>query len=332
MNSKKKKGYWKSHFLGLFFCFILATYTLIKYTPENNAKNFCLIFFILSLIISVFIIVNFFSIKNFKISNKKLIQLSFFMKEQKVYSFNEIESWTEKKIKGKYDKWDEIIVYFKNGERIKISSEYFDNYSEIKNEVTKGIKHDILLEKMMKNETEKRLAIIFSIISFLLFYGAYNALKIKDIMPKDIVVFGDLTSENIEYVHSKRSYINIRLKKYPDLIFYISNKTLKATFVDDLISEINKGDSIFLGIDKRDYREKLIKVDSLSISDKYFFNENISVESVRAKNGNYLNLSENNLNRSKNKYWNCFIFLFGGLLLLIMSIIGFAGESDKDFH
>ncbi len=329
MNSKKKKGYWKSHFLGLLFCLIIAIYTFIKYTPNNNAKNFCLIFFILSLIASGFILLNLFSIKNFTVTKNKLIQWSFLRSEKKVYELDELESWTEKQLKGKFDTWEEITLYFKSGERIKISSDYFENYFELKNEVTKGKKHDTECEELKERKKEKELAIIFLIISTLLFYGAYNALHVEDIKSKDIIVFGDITSEKIEYVKSKHSHINIRLKKYPELVFRIDNKALEATSVKKIMSDVYIGDSIYLGIDKKDYREKLIRVDSLSISDKYFFNENISIQSIKSKTTNYLTLSDNNFNRLENKSWNCFVFLLLGLIFFSMSMFGFSQTKNS---
>lgn len=324
LSSKKKKDYWKSHLFGLLFCLIIAIYTFIKYTPDNNAKNFCLILFILSLIISVFILRNLFSIKNYRVAKNKLIEWSFLRSEKKVYELDQLESWTEKQLKGKFEKWEETILYFKNGERIKISSDYFENYFELKNEITKDKKRDIEREQLTERKAGKALAIIFLIISTLLFYGAYSALHIEDVKSKDVIVVSDITSEKIEYVRGKHSYINIRLKNYPDLVFSISKKILGGDLVKKIISDVNIGDSIYLGIDKNDYREKLIKVDSLSITDKYFFNENIGIQSIKSKTTNYLNLSENNFNRSENKYWDCFIFVIIGLFFFFMSIIGFS--------
>ncbi|MBS7253876.1 hypothetical protein [Flavobacterium branchiicola] len=325
-----KKGYWKGHFLGLLLCLIIAIYTLIKYTPENNSKNICLILFVLCVIISVFILFNLFSIKRYGIIENRLIQSSLIRNEKKVYDLDDIVSWTEKQLKGKFNKWEQIILYFKNGEKTIISSDYFENYSEIKQQVTKDKKRDTAREKLTERKREKELAIIFLIISFFLFYGAYDALHIEDIKSKDIIVFGDITSGKIEYVKSKHSYINIRIEKYPDLVFHISNKNLKATFVNDLLSTVNKGDSIFLGINRKDYREKLIKIDSLSISDKYFFNENIGIESIRSKKSDFLKLSDNNLNKSESKYWNSFVLGLFGVFFFSISIFGFYKEKKQN--
>jgi len=328
LNSKKKKYYWKSHFFGLLFCFIIGIYTFTKYTPENNAKYICLTFSILSLIISFFILLNLFSIKNYSVAKNKLIQSSFLKKEKKVYALDEIESWTEKQLKGKVDKWEELLLHFKNGKTIKISSDYFENYLEIKNEVTKDKIRNTEREELIKKKSEQMLAIFFLIIGLLFFYSAYNALQIEDIKAQDIIVFGDKTSQRIKYIQKKHSSVEIKLERYPKLIFYISGNALKATNRDKLINDINEGDSIFIGIDKGDYRKEVIKVDSLSTTDKYFNNEYISVESVKSKEFDYLELSENNSIRSEDKYWGCFVFSIFGFIFILMSVIGLTKNSE----
>jgi hypothetical protein len=283
---------------------------------------------VLSLIICAFIVLNLFSIKNYSINEKEIIQWSFLRKEKKVYALNEIESWTEKQFKGKFDNWEEMLVYFKNGEKIKISSDYFENYIEIKNELTKNTARNTSREELNKKKSEQRLAILFFIICFLFFYGAYNALQVEDIKSEDLIVFGDKTSKNIKYIQKKHSSVEIKLEKYPEIIFHISGDALKATSRTELIKDIKKGDSIFIGIDKATYRKEIIRVDSLSMTEKYFPNEYISVESVESKEFYYLELSANNLERSENKYISCFVFGLFGFLCIFMSIIGFTKNSE----
>ena len=319
LNSKKKKEYWKYHFLGLCFFLILAIYTFTRYIPENKDKNFCLVFFILSLIISGFILFNLFSIKNYSVTKNKLIQSSFLKKEKKVYLLDNIENWTEKQKKSRSEEWEEIILYFKNGETTKISSEYFENYLEIKNEVTKDKKRNTELEELIEKRTGKKIAIICLIISSLFFYGAYNALQIENIKNRDIIVFGDKTSEEIKFISGKYSSIEIKLETYPGLIFKIQGDALKATNYKNLIKDIKTGDSIFIGIYKTKYRTKLIKVDSLSFTDKYFPNEYVNVESIKTLKNNYLKLTDNNLSKSETKSWLCFVSTICGLFFALCS-------------
>ncbi|MWB93370.1 hypothetical protein GON26_03290 [Flavobacterium sp. GA093] len=328
LHLKKKEYYWKDHFFGLLFFFSIAIYTFIKYTPDNNAKYLCLIFMILSLIICVFIILNLLSIKNYSITEKELIEWSFLRKEKKVFALNEMESWTEKQLKGKFGNWEQMVLYFKNGEKTKILSDYFENYAELKNVLTKDITRNTEREELNTKKFEKKLAILFLIICFLFFYGAYNALQVEDIKSEDIVVFGDKTSKKIKYIQKKHSSVEIKLEQYPEFIFYISGDALKATSRTALIEDIKKGDSIFIGIDKATYRKEIIRVDSLSTSEKYFPNEYISVESVESKEFHYLELSANNFERSENKYISCFVFALFGFFFILMSIIGFTKKTE----
>ncbi len=322
--SKKKKYYWKDHFFGLLLFLLIAILTFINYTPKNNAKNLCLILFVLSLIAIVLILLNLFSVKNYCFTENELIELPSFLKnEKKVYNLDEIDGWTEKQYKGKFENWEEIIVYFKNGEKIKIASDYFDNYFEIKDKIALIKNRDTQKEELIEKRINKKLAIIFFIVSLLFFYWAYKALQVEDIKSNDIFVVKDKTSERIKLTKGKHKSIEIKLEMYPDLIFRIGgNDAMKATFVKNLIEEVKVGDSIFVGIHKSDYRQKLIKIDSLTFGDKYFFNENISVESVKSVKSDYLSLSDNNLSKSENKSWNFGWFFGFGIFFLLMSILG----------
>lgn len=328
LNTKKKKYYWKDHFFGLLLFLLIAILTFVNYTPKNNAKNLCLILFILSLIIIALILLNLFSVKNYCFTKNELIESSSFIKnKKKVCNLNEIEGWTEKQYKGKFENWEEIILYFKNGEKRKISSDYFDNYFEVKNKIALIKNRDTQREELIEKKINKKLAIAFCIISLLFFYWAFNALQVEDIKSNDIFVLKDKTSEKIKLTKGKHKSIEIKLEMYPNLIFRISgNDAMKATHVKNLIEEVKIGDSIFVGINKSDYRQKLIKIDSLTFGDKYFFNENISVESVKSVNSDYLKLSDNNLSKSKNKSWNFGWFFAFGIFFLLMSIFGWNKE------
>lgn len=323
----KKKYYWKDHFFGSLLFLLIAILAFINYTPKNNAKNLCLILFILSFIAIVLILLNLFSVKNYCFAKNELIESSFIKKQNKLYNLDGIEGWTEKQYKGKFENWEEIIVYFKDGGKVKISSDYFDNYFEIKDKIALIKNRDTQKEELIEKRINKKLAIIFFIVSLLFFYWAYKALQVEDIKSNDIFVVKDKTSERIKLTKGKHKSIEIKLEMYPDLIFRISgNDAMKATFVKNLIEEVKVGDSIFVGIHKSDYRQKLIKIDSLTFGDKYFFSENISVESVKSVKSEYLRLSDNNLSKSENKSWNFGWFFAFGIFFLLMSIFGWNKE------
>ncbi|WP_133507211.1 hypothetical protein [Flavobacterium chryseum] len=321
LKSKKKTGYWKGHILGILFFLFISIFSLTKYNPENYSTNICLILSIIFLIGTLICTYNLISIKNYCIVNNKLLQVSSFGKTTKSYTINDVESWTEKQYKGKFDKWEMLTLHLTTGKKIKICSDYYANYYEIKNEITKDKKRNLKIEELIEKKINFEVSIIFIIIGILFFIGANNALKVKMINSKDLIVFGDEIL-NIKYIRKKHNSISIKLKNSPDLDFYISGNALKATFVKDLLNDIKQGDTLFIGIAKGDYLSKIVKTDSLSFSDKYFFNENISVESVRSATTDYLYLSENNASRFEDRYWNFGIFGVSGLFFILLGING----------
>ena len=87
---------------------IIGIISFTHYTPENHAKNICLIIIIISLIVIFFILLNLLIIKDYSIQNNKLIESSIL--KIKVYDTNLIKDWTEKQYKGKFDNWEELTL------------------------------------------------------------------------------------------------------------------------------------------------------------------------------------------------------------------------------
>ena len=321
MKSKNKKGYWISYVLGIIVCFSLSFYSYTKFIASKHPDYIGLIISLFLLVIGLLILYFLISIKTYTIINNKLIITSF-GRTQKTYNLNEAKCWTEDQVKGKYGTYENLTLHFKSGEKIKLSSDTYDNYFEIKIELTKNKERNLKLEESNLNKAGLIGCIILTTIGILSLIGAYNELQIKDIDNKDIIVFGDKTSGSIQYINRKQDYILIKLESYPDFDFRIQGKDLKATFVEDLMNEIKTGDSIFLGIDKTAYRTKIIKTDSLPFSEQYFFNETIGVTSVHSKKNDYLKLSEVNAIRADDKYWGFGVFGMFGLLFALPGIYG----------
>lgn len=321
LKSKNKKGYWISYVLGIIVCLSLSWYSYTKFIALKHPDYIGLIISLLLLVIGSLVFYFIISIKTYTIINNKLIITSF-GRTQKTYNLNEAKSWTEDQVKGKYGTYENLTLHFKSGKKIKLSSDTYDNYFELKNELTKNKERNLKLEESNLNKAGLIGCIILTTIGILSLIGAYNELQIKDIHDKDIIVFGDKTSGSIQYINRKHDYILIKLESYPDFDFTIEDRDLKATFVEELINEIKTGDSIFLGIDKTAYKTKIIKTDSLSFSDHYFFNETIGVISVHSKKNDYLKLSEVNAIRADDKYWGFGVFGVLGLLFALPGIYG----------
>ncbi|KUJ62101.1 hypothetical protein AR687_08735 [Flavobacteriaceae bacterium CRH] len=328
MKSKKKGDYWSDYVVGILFFLLTLIFSLTVYINEKHSDNISLVISIFLLIGALGCLYNWITIKSYCIVNGKTIQISSFKRATKSYHLDEITSWTEKQYKGKFVRWEVLTLYLRTGKKIKISSDRYANYLEIKAELTKDKQRSLKIEELIEKKINLQLSIIFIMIGILFFIGANNALNVKTINPKDIVVFGDEIVK-IKYLRKKQNSISIKLKNTPDLDFYISSNALKATFVEDLLNDIKQGDTLFIGIDKADYRSKIVKTDSLSFSDKYFFNENISVESVRSAKKDYLYLSENNASILDDRYWNFGIFGIFGLFFFLFSIYGITSYLKK---
>lgn len=321
LKSKNKKEYWKSYSLGILICLALSLYSYTKFIALKYPNYIGLIFSVLFLVIALLIFYFLISIKTYTVASNKLTVMSF-GRLQKTYNLNEVKSWTEAQVKGKYGRYEIFALHFKSGEKIKLSSDIYDNYFELKNELTKNKERNLKLEELNLNKNGLTACIVFTSIGILCLIGAYNKLQNKNLDDINIIVFGGKTSGSIQYFNRKHDYILIKLESYPDFDFRIQGKDLKATFVEDLMNEIKTGDSIFLGIDKTEYRTKIIKIDSLSFPDNYFFSDMISVKSVHSKKNDYLKLSEVNAIRSDDKYWDFGIFAVFGLLLTLPGIYG----------
>jgi hypothetical protein len=280
----------------------------------------------LLLIIALLLLYFLISIKTYTVINNKLIITSL-GRTQKTYNLNEMKSWTEAQVKGNYGRSEIFTLHFKTGKKIKISNENYDNYFEIKSALTKNKERNSKFEELNQIKSVLIGCIIVTTIGILFLIDAYNKSQIKDIDDKDIIVFGDKTSGSIQYINRKQDYVLIKLESYPAFDFRIQGKDLKATFVEELINEIKTGDSIFLGIDKTEYRT--IKTDSLSFPDNYFFSDIISVKSVYSKKNDYLKLSELNAIRSDEKYWDFRIIGLFGLLLTLPGIYGIKTAINK---
>ncbi|MDA6070028.1 hypothetical protein NJT12_10405 [Flavobacterium sp. AC] len=321
LTSIKKKEYWTYYVLGILAFLSLAIFCFTKYTPENHSRNICLILSIVFIIISLICSYNLISIKSFCIANNNLT-VTLYGKVIKNYNLNDVESCTQKQHKGRYEKWETLTLYIKTGEKIKISSSIYDNYFELKNELTRNKVRNFKIEELTEQKFGLKVALFLLLIGFLFLFGAYNSSQVKDINVQDIIVFGDKTSEHIQYIKNKNSYIKINVENYPNLNFIINGNEINATSRNDLMDKIKVGDSIFIGINKSEYKRKLIKVDSLSFADKYFFNENINIVSLKSSKKDYLKLSDVNTIQSDRKYWNFVIFGFFGLIMILAGIFG----------
>ncbi|PDS23487.1 hypothetical protein B0A77_10710 [Flavobacterium branchiophilum] len=302
-----------------------------KFNPNNYSDASYLIGVVFFLLFAIICLYSLISVKDYYVFNKKIIFKSFLGIKSTTVNLEEIESWTEIKKKDKNNSWEILSLFTKTGTEIKISSYYYVNYYEIKTKIVKNKTRNLKIEEQKLNKENKNYAVGFIVIGVIFLFCAYKFVQIKDINSSDIIVFGDITSENIELIKGRKNSnkVIIKLEKYPDFNFQISGTTLKETYTQDLINDVKDGDSIYLGINKKEFRKKLIKIDSLTLIDKYFHYEIIHIESIKTSKFEYLKLAENNNGRNSNKYWGFGFFGIAGLFLFLSGIYMFKEYNKK---
>ena len=321
IKSKKKINYRVIYSIGLIGSLLLSISFYQKFNPNSYSDGINIIIAIIFLIFAFICFYGLISVKSFYISKKEIIIKSFLGLKSKTINLDEIEYWTEIPKIDKYNKWFILSLFTKNGQEIKIASNFYNNFNKIKKEIIKNKKHNQKVQAQKQINEIKKSSTIIMLIGVVFLFCAFIFFQITEINSSEIIVIGDIASNKIELIKGRKnsSKILIKIKNYPEFNFQISGASLRETYSQDLINDINVGDSIFLGISKVEYRKKLMKIDSLSLSDKYFHYEIIDVESVKSKTFEYLSLSDNNIGRKDNKYWG---FAFLGIAGLIMLAIG----------
>ncbi len=322
IKSNKKITYRVVYLIAIIGSLLLSISFFNKFNPNSYTDAINIIVAVLFLIFAIICIYGLISVKNYYISNQELIIKSFFGIKSITINNDEIEYWTEIPKNDKYNRWVILSLFTKVGKEIKISSNYYSNFNEVKNYLIKNKKRNQKVQAQKQIKEIKKSSIILMLFGVVFLFSAFMFFQIKEINSSEISVIGDITSKKIELIigrkHSRK--ILIKLKSFPEFNFQISGANLRETYSQDLINDINVGDSIFLGISKDDYRKKLMKIDSLSLSDKYFHYEIIHVESVKSKAFEYLSLSDNNIGRKDNKYWGFAFFMIPGLIMFVIGI------------
>jgi hypothetical protein len=317
LKSKKKLTYKVIYIVGILGSLLLSKQLYSKYNPKDYSEILNLYVSILFLIFALLCLYSFLSIKSYYLYKDKFVQKSFLGQKVKSFSFDEIDFWIKEQKEDKYSQWEVLTLYTLKGEKIKISGYFYENYHEIKNELTRNVSRNTKLEESRLQEKDLRYTIGFVIFGLILLFCAYKFIMIKELQSSDIIVFSNKISKDIEVIRGRKKSksILIKLEKYPEFDFKINGPAFKAIDSENLIEKVKQGDSVFIGIKKADFNRKLIKKDSLTFIDKYFHFKTIAIESITAKKKEYLTLTESNKLRISNRYWGfCFFGIFGSVL------------------
>ena len=272
-------------------------------------------------IIGLLCFVKIYKLDSLIIYSDRIIIKSFFRNTKKVIYLNQITTWIEIEKENKYSKWKELTI-FTNQTKYKLHSGIYNNYSQLKNIITKGVKRNLIIENNWYYKQKTFLALMFSLIGTLFIFGSFKLYfdKFKEIQKNEIQTINDIITNKVritkESLYSRS--IKIKLKSYPNFLFEISGNAYRATNSIEYVTNVSIGDSLKIKIMKDEYQKKISRKSKLNFSDKTINYSIISVLGLADKKHTYLSISNYNLenkNESPIATW-----LFGILGLFILSV------------
>jgi len=236
---------------------------------------------------------------------RRMQRRTFFEFFKKDIYYKNIEKWTEIEKENKYLKWLDLTVYT-NEEKFTISSSNYPEwqYDSIKERLTSGKKRDRQEEKNWQRRNTLYFVFGFSTIAFLMLIWAYNieqtkknGLEYSELGSFSGVISNEVKIKERDKKNGKRYSIELKLQKYPDLLFDIDNYSYRAANVGGIVKNIQKNDTVFLSVSEEDYLKKITKETPLDFWDKHFYSSTIEVYELRFKGRSYLELRKYNSSR-----------------------------------
>lgn len=229
------------------------------------------------------------------------------------------------------------LVITTAGRPIKISSYYYNNYSEIKHELIKGLKIDKDAEDKSTKRWVIRLGIIvflFSIVLLSISYSDFNSPPLS----RDSFTFVNGTISKIEYDVSssnkgrtKNHSIKLRLNEEPEFLFKMGDKVWSGASLRQAVSYFNTGDSISIAVLNQTFNKKITKTDSLDFWDKHNHYHHISFAAIYKGNEIILPLKTYIEEENKPADFGDYIGLGFGLVVLIFGLILIIVPIYQDF-
>lgn len=234
----------------------------------------------------------------------------------KTIYLDEIKNWKEEN-KGNSD----ILTVFTNNKKYSFLSDYYSDYDYemLKSLITDGVP--------IKNEPENKhtqLIVEFIVLAFLiLFFGYVTFAFYKktnfNIHSNTNEIIGTITEDaKISTSGKGHKSISFNLKEFPKYTFSISGVRFEATFIDDYLNNIRKGDTLYLTISTDDYLEKIKKIKEPNFKRKHINYSFIGVYQLKDKNKAYISIEYYNLKEADDNKLGLIIFA-----ILTFSTLGF---------
>lgn len=185
------------------------------------------------------------------------------------------------------------------------------------------------------NMTAKKFKLIVFILGLIFIaYGIYNYRKgsnnQRPIQKSELTsIQGTLEKQpSVEKSKSGVRGVPVKLKEFPDFIFSVGSINYGA-LDDSFISDVTKGDTIYLDILTYDYETKIREIKDLSLSEKFINYRFIEPFSIRSKGKTYLDLENVNVQIEGNRALGLLFLLMGAFIYLLYSILYWTGSIKR---
>jgi hypothetical protein len=168
-----------------------------------------------------------------------------------------------------------------------------------------------------KQRNENTFVIVFILVLFYGIYYFYNK-SISYTIDRNTLFEVPLTIAHKPQLNvgGKNKSLTIRINEYPDFNFDISGITLNASNNIEFAAKTEAGDTLFLMLDKGEYRQKLLKTEPLTFWNKRYRFMNISIFGIRTYKGVWLTTNSYVMGVRKDYKWGVWGIIFLLIYLL----------------
>lgn len=243
-------------------------------------------------------------------------------------SISEIESYKEIEKENEYYKWKDLTIFTKDSKYTISSSSHF-NYELLKEKLIKGKKKNSYAEKIWQYKMSKRYGIGFSIVGIILLslFGAMYIKKDLEISQDQLAKIAGTVVNNIEVkrtgnrFRNKSRQIEIELEEYPKFKFILGENGLKATRVNELVTNVQNGEKIEIDIYTDQLQKKLTREVPMDFWDKRFNYRIIGIFGLNDRQDSYFDLNQfNRIKKSNRNSWTMYFLLGLSFFILVYGI------------
>jgi len=252
----------------------------------------------------------------FELDDEKLVIKSILKIPKKIFFLRDIVGYNEIQKVNKYGTWHDLTIFTKKDKHLLSSSVIF-NYEEFKEILIKDKPRNFESEETWEQQTSRNFGIGFIIVGLLFSYFAWLLFnkEVTVIKPADLTTIKATISDNLSISSSKSSRsVHIHIDEHPKFSFDISSMNFGATYAEELVAEVRKGDTVQIDLQTDDYTKKISKTAPLTFWDKTLSYNHIEIYGIRQGNKNFVSLEAlNKIYQNEASYRWVSVLIFGGL-------------------